>query len=93
MVIDYITTRNLEGKGRIRIIKLKEEEEAEVEYICPSCRYTEKRRERWKEPFVNGSGLNQFFLLSCSKCGFTIKLSKLRKEIKKKDKLPVKKKI
>lgn len=95
VMLEYVTTRELEGriKGRIRILKLKGEGEAEVEYTCPSCGHTEKLRKEWKEPFVNGSGINQFFLLNCGKCGFTIKLLKLRKEIKKKDRLPVKKTI
>jgi ssDNA-binding Zn-finger/Zn-ribbon topoisomerase 1 len=85
-MIEYTTIRALEGKtkGRIRIIKLKEEKDAEVEFTCPECGFTEKRRVEWKEPFVNGSGINQFFLLECSKCGKQTKISKLRKEVKKK---------
>jgi predicted nucleic-acid-binding Zn-ribbon protein len=83
MAIEYITTRNID-KGRIRILKLKEEKDAEVEYTCPACGYTEKRKEAWTQPFVNGSGINQYFLIACSNCNFKLKVSKLRKEIKKK---------
>jgi len=85
-MIEYATIRELEGrtKGRIRIVKLKEEKDADVEFTCPECGFTEKKRVGWKEPFVNGGGLNQFFLLECSRCGQQSKIFKLRKEIKKK---------
>lgn len=86
MPIEFITTRDVEGKveGRVRIIKLKEEPKASVEYSCPQCGFSEKRKELWTEPLVTGSGMNKKFLIRCSKCGFEIKLLKLKKEIKKK---------
>jgi|YelNatPaOPRAMG01_1025707.scaffolds.fasta_scaffold07222_11 hypothetical protein len=88
MQIEYITTRDLanskgEVKGRVRIIKLVGEEEATVELKCPECGYFEKRKEKWEEPFVSGQGQNQKFNLKCSKCDFSVKLLKLKKEIKK----------
>ncbi|MEM5882821.1 MAG: hypothetical protein QXQ77_01095 [Candidatus Aenigmatarchaeota archaeon] len=88
MKIEYITTRDLtnskgEIKGRIRIIKLVGEEEATVEFTCPECNYSEKKREKWKEPFVFGQGLNQKFNVKCSNCNFSTQLLKLKKEIKK----------
>lgn len=78
MTIEYITTRNLQNssgqiKGKIRVIKLLEEAEANVDYTCPECLYTEKRKEVWKKPFS----------IRCSKCGFLIKVPSLRAEIKK----------
>ena len=87
-MIEYITIRNLlnkkgEKKGRIRIIKLKENDFAEIEFLCPECKKFEKRKEKWKEPFVKGSGKNQKFFVKCNFCNFFIKLEKLRKEIKK----------
>ena len=59
MVIEYITTRDLESssgkiKGKVRILKLAEETEAAVEYACPECGFVEKRKELWKEPFIEG---------------------------------------
>ncbi|MHA1742632.1 MAG: hypothetical protein ACTSV6_00090 [Candidatus Heimdallarchaeota archaeon] len=89
MAIEYITTRDLqnssgEAKGKIRILKLVEENEATVEFTCPECGSTEKRKEMWGEPFVEGSGINQKFHIKCNKCGFSVKLMKLKKEVKKK---------
>jgi len=78
MVIEYITTRNLQnssGKitGKIRIIKNKEEEEANINYTCPECLNTEDKKEVWKKPFS----------IRCSKCGYLIKVLSLKAEIKK----------
>ncbi len=89
MALEYITTRGLEnssGKanGKIRILKLKEESEANVDLTCPECNNSEKRKEGWGEPFVTGTGANQKFNLTCNKCGFKIKLLRLKKEAKKK---------
>ena len=89
MALEYITTRELgnsagEVKGKIRVVKLKEEPYANVDLACPECGTSETRKEGWGEPFVTGEGSNQKFNLSCSKCGFKIKLLKLKKEAKKK---------
>jgi ssDNA-binding Zn-finger/Zn-ribbon topoisomerase 1 len=76
--LEYITTRILknssgEEKGKIRIIKFEEEGEAQVNYTCPECLYTENRKETWKKPFS----------IRCAKCNFLIRVSKLKDEIKK----------
>jgi len=89
MAIEYITTRGLENssgevKGKVRILKLAEEAEATVEYTCPECGFSENRKEGWKEPFIEGTGTTQKFNFSCKKCGYKIKLMKLKKEVKKK---------
>jgi hypothetical protein len=89
MAIEYITTRYLQNssgqtKGKIRIFKLAGEADAAVEYTCPECGSTEKRKEFWKEPFIEGNGANQKFNFKCNKCNFSIKLLKLKKEVKKK---------
>ena len=91
MALEYITTRDLENslgqpKGKIRILKVREESEANVEVTCPECRHTEKRKEPWEEPFVSDTGKNQKFNLVCNKCGFNINVLKLKKEVKKKKK-------
>jgi len=89
MALEYITTRELENSsgqttGKIRILKLGEESDANVEITCPECSNIEKRKEAWGEPFVTGSGAGKKFTLACSKCGFKIKILKLKKEAKKK---------
>ncbi|MEM7825346.1 MAG: hypothetical protein QW412_00615 [Candidatus Aenigmatarchaeota archaeon] len=86
-MIEYITTRDLvnskgEIKGRVRIIKLVGEEYATLELKCPECNHSEKRNEKWQEPFISGQGQNQKFYVKCSKCNFSTKLLKLKKEIK-----------
>ncbi|MBI4010378.1 MAG: hypothetical protein HY361_04305 [Candidatus Aenigmarchaeota archaeon] len=89
MALEYITTRELENSsgqntGKIRISKLKEETNATIDLTCPECKNDEKRKEVWGEPFVTGTGANKKFALQCNKCGFKIKLLKLKKEVKKK---------
>ncbi len=81
MPIEYITTRILKNslgqeKGRIRVLKLKEEPEAQVDYTCPECLHTESKKLIWKKPFS----------LRCSKCNYLIRVTNLRTEIKKKRK-------
>lgn len=85
-MIEYITTRELEGKikRKIRILKLKEDNNATIEFTCPECGSSEKRNESWSEPFIEGTGANQKFNVKCSKCSFSVKLLKLKKEVKKK---------
>ena len=82
MEIKYITTKplqNSEGKGtgRIRIIVLKGEDEAHVDYVCPQCGFSEKKNEPWKKPFR----------MKCTRCNFLIKISSLRAEIKRERKV------
>ncbi len=86
MALEYITTRELEGKnaGKIRILKMKEESDANVEIECPECGASDKRKEKWVSPFVEGTGTNMKFNVKCSKCGFAVKMMKLKKEVKRK---------
>lgn len=65
-------------------MKMREEGEARVDLTCPECGASEKRKEVWTEPFVTGEGASQKFNLKCSKCGFSMKILKLKKEAKKK---------
>lgn len=82
MAIEFITTREVSGKaaGKVKIVKLAEEPEAHVEYTCPECGFSEKRREKWSEPLVSGAGANKKFNVTCSKCKSRIKFVKLKKE-------------
>lgn len=89
MPLEYITTRELENsageaKGKIRISKMKEEGSAKVEFTCPECSASERRSEAWAEPFVTGEGSSKKFNVKCGKCGFSVKVLKLKKEMKKK---------
>jgi transcription elongation factor Elf1 len=89
MTIEYVTNRDLESssgeaKGKLKILKTKEEADAQVEFTCPECGATEKKKESWTEPFVVGEKANQKFNLKCGKCGFSMKILKLKKEVKKK---------
>lgn len=78
MEIQYISNRELknskgEVRGKVRIIKFKEEELARVRYKCPECGYEEEIRLPFKKPFR----------FSCRRCGFKMKVISLRTEIKK----------
>lgn len=89
MPLEYITTRELtnssgEPTGKIRIFKKSEESQAHVEFTCPECGKLEKRKENWGEPFTSGAGSKQVFNLKCNKCGFPVKILKLKKEAAKK---------
>ena len=86
MTLEYITTRELENKGKIRIAKMSEDPQAMVELTCPECGASEKRKENWTAPFVEGEGTKQKFNIKCNKCGHSIKMMKLKKEVKKKEK-------
>ncbi|MEM5829596.1 MAG: hypothetical protein QW040_02760 [Candidatus Aenigmatarchaeota archaeon] len=79
MEISYITTRDLQNsagqtKGKVRVIVLKGESIANIELICPECGQAQKKKQEFKIPLD----------LRCEKCGFRVKLQRLRKEIKKK---------
>ena len=86
MPLGYITTRELEGKvpGKIRIMKMKEDDFAQIDFTCPECGKNEKRKENWSEPFVQGEKSKQTFLVTCSQCKTVQKFLKLKKEVKKK---------
>jgi RNase P subunit RPR2 len=86
MTLEYITTRDLEGKvpGKIRIAKTKEDDFAQIDFTCPECGNNEKRNENWTEPFVQGEGASQKFFVTCSQCKKLQKFLKLKKEVKKK---------
>ena len=76
--IRYITTRDLKNSkgevtGKIRVLVLKGETEALVEYTCPECGYHEKTKKPWKRPFS----------VKCSNCGYLIRVPKLKTLIKK----------
>ncbi|HDD45972.1 MAG TPA: hypothetical protein ENG42_00710 [Candidatus Aenigmarchaeota archaeon] len=74
----YITNRTLvsksgEERGRIRVIVRANSDIAEVDYKCPECLHEEHVEKPWKRPFS----------VKCSKCGFLIRLPRLKDEIKR----------
>lgn len=74
----YITNRTLkneagEEKGKIRVLVKTDSDTAEVDYVCPECLLSEHVEQEWKRPFS----------VKCSKCGLTIKIPKLKDEIKR----------
>jgi peptide subunit release factor 1 (eRF1) len=77
----YITNRTLEdssGKpaGNIAIRVPNGSDMADVRYRCPECQNAESKHQEWKRPFS----------IKCSKCGFLMRITRLKDEIKK-DKL------
>ena len=74
----YITNRTLKNntgqeKGKIRVLVRADSDTAEVDYVCPECSFGEHVEQEWKRPFS----------VKCSKCGFIIKIAKLKDEMKK----------
>jgi len=91
MPLEYITNREIsnnegEVKGKIKIMKMREDDSAQIEFACPGCGFLEKRKEKWGEPFTTGTGSKQFFSIKCGKCNLVTKLLKLKKEAAKKKK-------
>ncbi len=75
----YITNRTLrnknnEEKGRLKAFVRNGSDTAEGEYECPECGHKDRINQVWKRPFS----------VRCSKCGFLMKIPKLKNEIKKK---------
>ena len=74
----YVTNRTIkdkEGKaaGKIRVIVKEGSDTADVDYVCPECGFGGHAKQEWKRPFN----------VKCSKCGFVIKLARLKDEMKK----------
>ena len=77
----YITNRVIQNKagenaGNIAIRVPKDSDTAQVRYKCPECQHTEMTEQPWKRPFS----------VKCAGCGATIKVPKLKDEIKKEKK-------
>ncbi len=78
----YITNRavkNSAGKeaGNIAVRVPITSNTADVRYKCPECSHQAAANQEWKRPFN----------VKCAKCGFLIRLPKLRAEIKKEKRL------
>ena len=68
------SAKNARGEptGKIRVLATKDNV-ARVEYVCPECMHEADAEQEWKRPFS----------VKCSKCGFVMKMPKLKDEIKR----------
>jgi len=74
----YVTNRPLknkagEEKGKIKILVPRGSDTAQISYVCPECGFSEEKEQEWRRPFV----------VKCPKCGATIKIPRLRDEMKR----------
>lgn len=77
----YVTNRVLknssgEENGKLKAFVRKGSETVEGDYECPECGNKGKIKQAWKRPFN----------VKCSKCGFLIKVSKIKDEMKREKK-------
>lgn len=63
-------------KGRMRVLVRTGSDIAETDYECPECGFKERVETEWRRPFS----------VRCSKCGFLMRLPKLKDEIKREKK-------
>lgn len=71
----YHTLRILENNGRIRALVLKGENTMHIEYVCPKCNHYDYVQQEWKQV---SKAAKIKFEIKCSKCGFAIKVEKLK---------------
>ncbi len=62
-----------EDKGKLRVMVLNGSGTAQVDYVCPECGFSAHTETEWMRPFA----------VKCSKCGFMLKLPRLKDEMKK----------
>jgi len=65
-----------EEKGKMLVMVPTGTETAHVDYVCPECGFTGHAETAWMRPFA----------VKCGKCGFVMKLPRLKDEIKKEKK-------
>lgn len=72
---EYHTLRTLENGGKIRALVIKGENIAHIEYVCPSCKHAGYKTQEWKKV---SKAAKYRFKTKCDKCGFLIKVEKLK---------------
>ena len=77
----YHTLRVLENNGKVRALVVKGENVIHIELICPKCGAYDYHAQEWKKV---SKGAKYRFETKCSKCGFEIKIEKLKGGPKKK---------
>jgi len=71
---EYHTLRELDNGGKLRVLVLKKDLLARVEYVCPKCKKEGYSESAWKRPFS----------IKCEGCGKTINVPKLKGKKEKK---------
>jgi len=81
---EYHTIRILENGGKVRALVVKGDNTLHIEYTCPNCKHSAYK----KQPYAAVSKAARCrFSTKCDKCGFEIKVEKLKggKKPKKKE--------
>ena len=68
-----VANKKGEYRGKIRVLVLRSDKLARVEYRCPECGKEGYVEKPWRRPFS----------VRCEACGFLIRVPRLRREIKK----------
>lgn len=71
-----IANRAGKAAGRLRIRVPNDSDTAEGDYLCPECNSQGKISQEWKRPFS----------VKCGRCGFLMRMAKLKGEIKREKK-------
>ncbi len=77
----FVCNRKVENKekeltGSVKAYVPKEENMVYIEYVCAECGFSEKMKQEWKRPFN----------VKCSKCGFLMRIPKLKDQVKREKK-------
>jgi ribosomal protein L37AE/L43A len=81
---EYHTIRVLENGGKIRALVVKGDNTLHLEYTCPQCKHSAYKKQVWV-PVSKAARVR--FAVKCDKCGFEMKVEKLKggKKPKKKE--------
>jgi peptide subunit release factor 1 (eRF1) len=72
---EYHTIRVLENGGKIRALVVKGDNTLHIEYVCPNCQHSAYK----KQPWIQVSKQARYrFSTKCDKCGFEMKVEKLK---------------
>ncbi len=71
-----VANKNGEEKGRVKAYVPADSNTVYINYKCPECEFSEKTEQEWKRPFN----------VKCSKCGYVMRIPRLKDQIKKEKK-------
>jgi rRNA maturation protein Nop10 len=72
---EYHTIRVLENGGKIRALVIKGNNTLHIEYTCPNCGHSAYKTQPW---VLVSKQARYKFSTKCDKCGFEIKVEKLK---------------